>query len=289
MNLVFLVVGTFLTILFIVLMMRGRKYDEMLEPLEVADFPLKSIYSAGLALTNTSIGKMQGKLADELRKNSGIMYEKKYAEYYSQIIWAQVLSFVLFILALFFDLAGFMKDSTSSILFGGIGIVAAIFIGYYFYTYTKNKVENRKTECEIEFPNAISKLALLVNSGMILHTAWEKVSFGKEGPLYELMQRSCEEMQNGKSEIDAIHDFGVLTDSDEIKKFTTALIQDLERGGGELPTFLADESSELWNLRKQKLLQKGEKAASTLIAPIGLMFIGVILIIMAAAMQSMSF
>lgn len=289
MNLVFLLIGTILTIAFIILMIRGHQYDEMLEPLEMDIFPLKSIYSAGLALTNTSLGKMQGKIADDLRKNSGLMYEKKYAEFYSQVIWAQVLSFVLFILAIFFDLAGVIKDSSSSILFGVVGVIVATMLGYYFYTYTKNKVENRRTECEIEFPNAISKLALLVNSGVILHTAWEKVSYGKEGPLYELMQRSCEEMQNGKSEIDAIHDFGVLTDSDEIKKFTTALIQDLERGGGGLPNFLVNESSELWNLRRQKLLQKGEKAASTLIAPIGLMFVGVILIIIAAAMQSMSF
>lgn len=289
MNLIFLVIGTIFTVIFIILMFRGHQYDEMLEPLQMDVFPLKSIYSAGLALTNTSFAKMQGKIADELRKSSGLMYEKRYAEFYSQIIWAQVLSFVLFILAVFFDLAGLMTDTAASMLFAVFGVVSAGLLGYYFYTYTKKKVEARKLECEIEFPNAISKMALLVNSGVILYSAWETVAYGKDGPLYELMQRACEEINNGKSEIEAIHDFGVLTDSDEIKKFTTALIQDLERGGGELPNFLANESSELWNLKRQKLLQKGEKAASTLIAPIGLMFAGVILIIIAAAMQSMSF
>lgn len=289
MNFVFLILGTVLSILFVVLMIKGKRYDEMLEPLEMDIFPLKSIYSAGLALTNTTFAKMQGKIADSLRKDSGLIYEKKYAEFYAQVIWAQVLSFVMFVLAVFFDLAGLMRDSTGALLFGGFGLITAGLFGYYFYTYTRKKVENRRTECEIEFPNAISKMALLVNSGVILHTAWETVSYGKEGSLYDFMKRSCEEMNNGKSEIDALHDFGVLTDSDEIKKFTTALIQDLERGGGELPNFLANEASELWNLKRQKLLQKGEKASSALIAPIGLMFVGVILIIIAAAMQSMSF
>lgn len=289
MNIIFLILGSVLTAIFIILMMRGSKYDNMLELLEMDIFPLKSIYSAGLTLANTSFAKMQGKIADSLRKNSGLIYEKKYAEYYAHIIWAQVLSFVIFILAIFFNLAGLMSDTFSALLFAVFGLFAAGFIGYYFYNYTKSKVENRRNECEIEFPNAISKMALLVNSGMILHTAWETVAYGKEGDLYDLMKLSCEEMNNGKSEIEALHDFGVLTDSDEIKKFTTALIQDLERGGGELPNFLANESLELWNLKRQKLLQKGEKAASTLIAPIGLMFIGVILIILAAAMQSMSF
>lgn len=289
MNIVFLIMGSALTIAFLVLMKKGSKYDAMLEPLDMDAFPLKSIYSVGLALSNTPFAKMQGKLADDLRKSSNLMYEKKYAEYYSRIIWAQVISFVLFILSISFDIAGLMKDTSSSALFGGVGIIASGFFGYYFYNNTKNKVETRRTECEIEFPNAISKMALLVNSGAILHTAWNTVAYGKDGVLYDLMKRSCEDMNNGKSEVDAIHDFGVLTDSDDIKKFTTALIQNLERGGGELPGFLANQSSELWNLKRQILLQKGEKAASALIAPIGLMFVGVILIIIAAAMQSMSF
>lgn len=289
MNIVFLILGTICSVLFVVLLMYGSRYDDMLAPLEMDIFPLKSIYSVGLTLSNKSILKMKGKLADNLRKSSGLIYEKKYSEYYAQIIWAQIISFVLFVLAVFFNLAGFMSDAMSSIVFAGMGIVVAVVIGYYFYNYTQSKIADRKTECEIEFPNAISKMALLVNSGLILHSAWETVAYGNDGPLYELMQRACEEINNGKSEIDAFHDFGVLTDSDEIKKFTTALIQDLERGGGELPNFLAKESSELWNLKKQRLLQKGEKAASLLIAPIGLMFVGVILIIIAAAMQSMSF
>ncbi len=289
MNLIFLIAGSFLSVAFIIAMMRGKQYDEMLAPLEAETFPLKSIYSAGLAITNTKLGKMQGKSADSLRKSTTLMYEKKYAEYYAQMIWAQVISFVWITLAIGFDLAGLMTDQTGILLFGVGAIVVAAVFGYYFYTFTKSKVDTRKTDCEVEFPNALSKLALLVNSGMILHNAWETVAYGKDGVLYELMQRTCEDMNNGKSETDAMREFGILSDSDEIKKFTTALIQDLERGGGGLPLFLANEASEMWSMKRQRLLQKGEKASSALIAPIGLMFVGVILIIIVAAVQSMSF
>ena len=112
------------------------------------------------------------------------------------------------------------------------------------------------------------------------------VAFGKEGVFYDLMKHSCEEIDNGISDADAIHNFGALTNSEDIKKFTSALIQSIERGGGDLPIFLANQSSELWASKRQYVLQKGEKAASALLAPIGIMFVGIILIVVAAAMQS---
>ena len=36
-----------------------------------------------------------------------------------------------------------------------------------------------------EFSDVVSKLALLVNSGMILREAWERTAFSKEGIIYE--------------------------------------------------------------------------------------------------------
>jgi len=89
--------------------------------------------------------------------------------------------------------------------------------------------------------------------------------------------------------IDAIYDFGVMTNSDDVKKFTSALIQSLERGGGDLPKFLTNQSAELWAHRRQYYLQKGEKAASALLMPIALLFMGVIIIVIAAAMRTFSF
>ena len=79
-----------------------------------------------------------------------------------------------------------------------------------------------------------------------------------------------------------------MTNSDSIKKFVSALIQSIERGGSDLPQFLANESSELWNEKRQMLLQKGEKAASKLLMPIAIMFLGIILIVISSAIQSFS-
>lgn len=287
MNLIFLIIGTILTVLFIIFLFKGSKYDYMLDSLTGDAFPLKTIYSVGLIWQDTPLTRLRGKLGEQLRGNAILYYSKQYSEFYARIIWAQVLSFVHMCLALFWIAAGIAIGAMSNflILFGGItGILAA----YYFLTYTKEKIKTRQDECETEFPNAISKLALIVNSGVIMHDAWEMVAYGREGTFYDLMKASCVEINNGKSEIDAIYEMGKLTNSDDIKKFTSALIQSIERGGGDLPQFLANQSSELWGRKRQNMLQKGEKAASALLMPIALMFFGVMLIVIAAAMQSFS-
>ncbi len=282
-----LAVGTVLLLVFIALLFKGSKYDYMLDPLDGDDFPLKTLYSAGLAVQDYKFGRLRGKIGDKLRQDCALIYTRQFSEYYARIIWAQMFSFALFFPAVTFVAAGLLsEDMTLLCLLTGVGM--CLLSAYYFYNHTGEKVKERREECEKEFPNAISKLALIVNSGVILHEAWEMVAYGKNAVFYDMMKRSCEEMGNGKSDIDAIHDFGVRTNSDDIKKFASALIQSIERGGGDLPQFLVNQSSELWANRRQVMLQKGEAASSALLMPIALMFFGVMMIVIAAAMQSFS-
>lgn len=282
-----LVIGTISSIVFLYFLFKGGEYEYMLESLEGDDFPFPVLYTAGLAMQDIGIFKLRGRIGEKIRKDSTLIYGYKYSEYYARIIWAQILSFIVFSIAVFFLLAGIMDEETRTMYALG-GVIVPILLGYYFYNHTADKVKTRHDECETEFPNAISKLALIVNSGVILHDAWKIVADGNDGVFYDLMKKSCEEMDNGKSDIDAIYEFGVLTNSENIRKFTSALIQSIERGGGNLPEFLANQSTELWMSKRQVMLQKGEAAASTLLIPITLMLVGIMLIVITAALQSFS-
>ena len=66
------------------------------------------------------------------------------------------------------------------------------------------------------------------------------------------------------------------------------MIQGIEKGNSELAEFLSNQSAEMWAYKKQLMLQKGEVAASKLVAPIGIMFAGVLLIVISAALSGMS-
>lgn len=285
MNLICVIIGTALSVIFILLLLKGKKYSYMTDALRGDDFPLADVYCAGLALQEIPLFMPKGKLGEYLREKTKLVYTYRYSEFYTRIIWAQALSMGLLFSAVCFLLAGLLAGL--ELIMGLLGVVMLVLPGYVFISNVGDKVKNRREACEMEFPNAISKLALIVNSGVILHDAWVIVSNGNNGEFYDMMKKSCQEMANGKSDIDAIYEFGVATNSDEVKKFTSTLIQSMERGGGELPALLTNQSSELWAHKRQLMLQKGEQAASALLMPIALMFLGVMLIVIVAAMQSM--
>ena len=279
-----MLIGTVLTILFIVFLIKGQKYNYMTENLSGDDFPFPSLYCAGLAMQDVALFRAPEKLAGNIRVNTKLVYGAKYGEYYARIIWAQALSLGLCSSAVVLLLAAMIADLC--MLLAVLAVVMAILPGYYFINHISEQISNRRNESDRAFPNAIAKLSLIVNSGVILHDAWNVVAYGNTGVFYELMQRSCEEMKNGKSDIEAINEFGIQTDSEDIKKFTSMLAQSMERGGGELPSFLSQQSHELWAHHRQVMLQKGEKAAGALLIPIALMFVGVMLLVIVAAVMS---
>lgn len=277
MRIAFLVLGSVFTLVMFILMLAGKKHQPMLDALPDGDFPLKDFYCVGFVIAQ--VFPLKGKLRETLIGQAKMLYDPKYAEYYSNVVWAQTFSFVLLGLTAGFALAGF----ADSALFFVVGLAAAGLFGYYFLNHMADLLKDREAACTAELPEIVSTMALLINSGMTLREGWRTIAESKEGTVYELMRRSCDDMENGYSEIDAIHKFGRLSNSAEIRKFTGALAQGLERGGGDLNSFLTRQAGEMWGLKKQLMLQMGEKAASKLLAPTALIFIGIILVVIAGA------
>lgn len=287
-QLLLLILASVFTLLFIVHLIKGRGYISMIEPLDDKEYFLKDIYIVGFSMNDTKIFRLRGKLERDLKKMSRLVWDNMYFEYYAVLAWAQFLSLALLVLALGFGFAALLGGE-AGLMFVGIAVLFVMAIWNLCMSKMKEAVEKRRDECVMEFPNMVSKLSLLINSGMILREAWYLVANGKDGPLYDLMKKACVYMDNGESDAAAIHKFGVLSDSVEIKKFTSAMVQGIEKGNSGLADFLIAQASELWAHKRQVALQQGEIAAGKLVIPLGLTFGGIIMIIVSAAMQSMSF
>ena len=287
-QLIFLILATVFTLLFVANLSKGKKYVPLVEGLDEKEYFLKGIYVVGFSLNEGKLFHLRGKLERDLKKNAKLVWDNIYFEYYANLAWAQFLSLAVLVLAFGFSFAALLGGE-AALMIAGIVILFVMAIWNLCMSKMKEAVAKRRDACVLEFPNMVSKLSLLINSGMILREAWYLVADGKEGPLYDLMRKACEGMENGDSDAAAIHKFGVLSDSVEIKKFTSAMIQGIEKGNSELADFLVSQASELWEHKRQLALQQGEIAAGKLIIPLGLMFGGIIMIIVSAAMQSMSF
>ncbi len=253
----------------------GLKYNKMFDVLEEKEYPMKEIYGIGYAVLETVHYKYKSKGDRKLRQQLEILYEKKYSEYYLRAVHSQQIAIAFTLVVISFALYGFSLDVMSVI----IGLMFSGLAYYYFGTVTKKKILKRSDEMLNEFSEVVSKLALLTNAGMILREAWEEVAFGGEGIIYNEMRRSVGEMNNGVSEIDAIYSFGSRCMIPEIKKFTATIIQGMVKGNSELSGMMLTQSKEVWQLKKQLVRRAGEKAASKLLIPMMIMFVGILIMI----------
>ena len=268
-------IGAVLLGIWLVLFFTGLKYASLFDSLTEKEFPLKEVYFVGYAALELVHYSYKSKHDRKLRKELSVLFGEKYAEYYLRVIHAQEITMSLTLAILGFALYGVADDIA-------VLVVLLIFAGlayYYFGTLTEKRILKRSEEMLRDFSNVVSKLALLTNAGMILHEAWTEIAFSGETTIYREMQTSVEEMNNGISEIDAIFRFGKRCIIPEIKKFSSTIVQGLVKGNNELALMLQAQSREVWMLKKQDIHRQGEKAASRLLIPVVIMFVGILIMV----------
>lgn len=269
-------IGLFLLILWMFFFAKGKKNANLFDALDEKDYPLKEVYFVGYAVMELTKYEYKSKHDRKLRKEISVLYGDKYADYYIRVIYSQKVTFGLTLLALAAPLYG-MANSLAAAL---IMVMFAFVAYYYFGTVTENKIMKRSEEMLSDFSNVVSKLALLTNAGMIMREAWEEVAYTGETTLYKEMQTTVNEMNNGVSEIDALFNFGTRCIIPEIKKFTSTIVQGIVKGNSELTFMLQEQSKEVWAAKKQNVRRQGEKAASKLLIPILIMFVGILVMIL---------
>ena len=272
---------------YIILLLTSGKYDKYIEQLDEKDFRLKGLYSAGFKLIDTLNFRFQGRRANEARDNVKILYGERYAEFYLRVVYAQQISLAMLtfvIMSMFSCMAG-----EDMLLMFVMGTAVSFLVYYYLGQKLKKDIQNMSLLYLSDFPSAVSTIALLFSSGMTLREAWKEVAYSDmDNKLYRQMQRVTEDINNGISEPAALYAFSIRCATPEIKKFTSLVIQGLDKGPSELAHSLKNQSEELWEIKKQKTLQLGDEAASKLLIPIAIIFVGLLIIIMGPMMSSLN-
>lgn len=283
-SIVLLIIATILFMGFSFLWIMGSKFNYMVENLPSKHYLLKTLYTFGFELLSIINYKYKGKYDRKMIGYCKIIFGKKYAEYYYRINLSQQITFGTLIVMITCILGVIMNDWIIILL----GILSLVGIVYYFNVVITEKITFRTDSILCSFSEVLSKLALLVNAGMIINEAWEKVAITGEGVLYEEMRLAVEEMRNGTSEFDAYMNFSQRCSNPEVTKFTSTLVQNLQKGNKELVEFLKQFSNESWTEKKHYALRKGEEASGKLLIPIAIMFLGLMLMIMIPMMSNMS-
>lgn len=274
-DMIILGIGCVCLVIWLVIFAASGKYDELFENLEEKEYQLKELYSTGYWVMERLKYDYKAQRDRKLRQSLEVLYEKKYVEYYLRLTYARAVTYGMLLFLLAFVLYGFSGEIGALLimfLFSGVSV-------YYVMTLVPKQIEKRSEQLLSDFSEAVSKLALLTNAGMILREAWRVTADAGEGIFYQEMKHAVSEMENGISDVEAIRRFGLRCMMPEIKKFSTTVIQGIQKGNSELSSMLQDQSAEVWALRKQQVRRQGEKAASKLMIPIFIMFVGILIMV----------
>lgn len=171
-----------------------------------------------------------------------------------------------------------------------VGALAAVFIGKDQELHKQYEVRNQ--QLLLEYPAFVSKLQLLICSGMSIRSAFLKMGKdyqnslqkgGKKKYVSEELLLALRKMENGMSEAEALDYFGRRCHLFCYKKLVSLIQQNLKRGTEGLRDALLNETKMAFEERKQTARKMGEEAGTKLLFPMMLMMAVVLIIIMVPA------
>ncbi|MCR5799671.1 MAG: type II secretion system F family protein [Lachnospiraceae bacterium] len=149
------------------------------------------------------------------------------------------------------------------------------------------KYRKRNQLLSLEYSEFVSKLQLLIGSGMTLRAAFERMGEDyklllKEGEkpryVYDELLLCNKRMRDGASQEECYDYFGRKCNLMNYKKLMTLLIQNLQKGSTGLMSALNYESKVAFEERKQIARRMGEEAQTKLLFPMMIM-LGIVMII----------
>ncbi|MBQ0000019.1 MAG: type II secretion system F family protein [Clostridiales bacterium] len=184
------------------------------------------------------------------------------------------------------------SDHTGSII-AALSLIMAVMLLIKKSREEAELRQKRYEELLLDYPALIMKFTLLIQAGMTVRKAFQKIALDyrrkkprKKRIAYEEILVTCYEMESGISEAEAYRRYGERCGQMKYKTFATLLIQNLQKGSRRLADMLETESVEAWEERKRHARVAGETASTKLLLPMVMMLMVVMALIMIPAFLS---
>lgn len=275
MILIFIVFSAILTMIYLV---SYKQYTAFTEQLDKRLYPMMRFLPVGLYLLD--IFKYSFNTGYDRRLTAAIteLFGHRQALVLLRAHWGNKISMMLFSLLFTLIIGLFTKPDTGYLLF-----CAALPIGIAFFSDKElfEKVKKRRLAIQLDFPDFINKLTLLVNAGMTVSKAWEKIASdsGSRSPLYIEVGVAVTDIRSGIPEHKAYEEFAKRCRVPVITRFISVILQNIKKGNAELVPILRVFANECWELRKNTAKRLGEEASTKLLLPMMLMFAAILLIV----------
>ncbi|AEY65735.1 type II secretion system F family protein [Clostridium sp. BNL1100] len=281
-----IVLIVYIITIIVILIKNYSNYSEYCGVLNSKEYPLKRLLPFGLFILDKFSYSFNSAYDRRTIVKISEIYGQEYSAFYIRIFHAKKIVLMALIIP-------------GELLVGILSNYQAVFNIYITFlfgimiilddTRLTSQVKKRRLEIQLEFPDFINKLTLLLNAGLTMSKAWEKISLDskKKCAFYKEVEKTVSQLKTGVSESEAFGEFAKRLKTPEISRVMSTIIQNTKKGGSELVMTLKLQSNESWEIRKNAVRRLGEEASTKLLFPMMIMFFAIIIIVVTPALISM--
>ncbi len=177
----------------------------------------------------------------------------------------------------------------SAMIFALVGFVGMLLAGYIPYDSLKIRAQRRQEEIDRDFPNVISKIALLVTAGMSITRAMEETANSNETTMYLELQKVMKQINQAVTVEAALIHMQCRCNNKYLDKMVSVISKSYVAGNINLADNLREINDECWLDKKHNSRRMSETVQNKLFIPTMLMFIGILVVIMIPAMSGFNF
>ena len=170
-----------------------------------------------------------------------------------------------------------------------VGLAGPALYGYIPYDNLRVKAQQRQEEIDRDFPNAISKIVLLVMAGMNIIKALEETAASDDSLIYRELRLVIKEMNQGSTVQQAFTRLQCRCSNKFLDKMVSIVTKSYVSGNANLASDLKVINDECWLDKKHQARRMGESVQNRLFVPTMLMFVGILVVIVVPAMAGFSF
>lgn len=272
--------------IFILLLFAGKKKKKKYDKPPIRQSKLEIILPTGYMLLNLLNTRKTNKYLMSYKRRVEAKIHELYGDKGVQDTVDMYLAekaVITFLLIIFFTFVSTQIEADITFVIFSISTVVLLF--YAMDKQLDEKVKKRRRDIQIELPEFINKLVLLVNAGMTVSGAVEKIvkENRKDTVFYRELGIVFNAINSGDSEIRAYEEFARRCRVHEVTMFAATLVQNLRKGNDQLVTVLKLQANACWESRKNVAKKLGEEASTKLIFPMMLIFAAILIMIMSPA------
>lgn len=192
----------------------------------------------------------------------------------------------------------FRPETVNGQVLFGTAVLAALVFLVGRRREQMQKIEDKKAQMMVDYPEILSKMILLLNAGMSMRKAFARVALdykkyqtaaGTKSKIhyaYEELLVSFYEMERGVSEQEAYEHLGIRCELTVYRTFSVLLVQNLRKGSQGLLEVMEREAATAFEERKRRAKVLGEQASTKLLLPMAGMLLIVFAILLVPAFLS---